>query len=359
MADSKVEANIDPVYRDSLTLLGKWGSDCCPPVCGIQFGATKECSISRRSLVQGLTSQERQDLYLTVLIAETNASTHSSWDKQWVHDLADDIYTYNVSTEEHRHLNRLQSTSAYSEKGVYDYIYALKRCFEVGTPYIAMFEDDIILADGWLIRTLTGLRQIASSDRSSWLYMRLFNQERSIGWANQYIGGNNEHWIVFGIGLFLSGSAIFARKRWRTARSWIDIETLCIVALILNPAMVILFFQSGKASLLPPSPGVVEEPFGCCSQAMVFPREQIPMLINFQGNKRKGQIDLLLNEFAEDEQLDRYAMYPVQAQHIGLESARKTLKTEAQAIWSMAFEDLDASALRTEHLLMVEDYYSR
>ncbi|KAK1142375.1 hypothetical protein N8T08_007927 [Aspergillus melleus] len=331
----------------------------CAAFCSVQRRNAQYLETALGSLVQGLTSQERQELYLTVLIAEANASAHSSWGKQWVHNLADNIYTYNVSTEEHSYLNRLQQTSDYSEKGVYDYIYALKQCFEAGTPYVAMLEDDIILADGWLIRTLTALKRISSSGGSNWLFMRLFNQERSIGWANQNIGGNNEHWIILGIGLFLSSSALCARKRWKTARNWIGIETICIVVLILNPALIILFFQSGKASLLPPSPGVVEEPFGCCSQAMVFPREKIPMLISFLEKKRKGQVDLLLNDLAEEEQLGRYAMYPVQAQHIGLESARKTLKTEAQAIWSMAFEDLDASALRTEHLQMVSDYYSR
>lgn len=222
-----------------------------------------------------------------------------------------------MSKEDHSYLNNLQHTNAYSEKGVYDYIYALRRCFKAETPYVAMLEDDIILADGWLIRTLTGLRQIAASEQSQWLYMRLFNQERSIGWANQYVGGNNEHWIIVGIGVILSGSALFARRRWRAARNWIDIETLCIVVLLLNPALVVLFFQSGKASLLPPSPGVFDEPFGCCSQAMVFPRERVPMLISFLEKKQKGQVDLLLNDLAEEEQLGRYAMYPVQAQHIG------------------------------------------
>ncbi|PLB44983.1 hypothetical protein P170DRAFT_513078 [Aspergillus steynii IBT 23096] len=330
----------------------------CAAFSSVQRRSTQYLETALGSLVHGLTPHEREDLYLAVLIAETNASTHSSWDKQWVHDLADDVFTYNVSTKEHAYLNRLQQTSEYSEKGVYDYIYALRRCFEAGTPYVAMLEDDIILADGWLVRTLSSLKQIASSAEGPWLYMRLFNQERSIGWANQYVGGNNEHWIIFGIGLALSSSALFARKRWRTARTWIDIETLCIVVLVLNPALVILFFQSGKASLLPPSPGVFEEPFGCCSQAMVFPREKVPMLVSFLESKQKGQVDLLLNDLAEEEELGRYAMYPVQAQHIGLESARKTLKTEAQAIWSMAFEDLDASALRKEHLQMAQNYYS-
>jgi hypothetical protein len=41
---------------------------------------------------------------------------------------------------------------------------------------------------------------------------------------------------------------------------------------------------------------------------------------------------------------------------LGIESARKTTKDEAQAIWSMAFEDLDAKALKKEHQKMVSQY---
>jgi hypothetical protein len=36
-----------------------------------------------------------------------------------------------------------------------------------------------------------------------------------------------------------------------------------------------------------------------------------------------------------------------------------TVKANAQAIWSMAYDDLDASVLEREHLRMVRRYYSR
>ncbi|KAG8414451.1 hypothetical protein J3459_014751, partial [Metarhizium acridum] len=178
-----------------------------------------------------------------------------------------------------------------------------------------MFEDDILLAQGWLVRTLIGLQQI-SGDSTSWLYMRLFNQERSTGWENRHIGGNHEHWIIIGIGLFVSVPAWLLYRRCRWTRTIIDPVTIFLLVAIVNPALVILFFQSGKATMLPPSPGVFNEPFGCCSQAMVFPRQQVPLLIEFLQRRQKGQIDLLLNDLAVESGLARYALYPVQAQHI-------------------------------------------
>jgi hypothetical protein len=222
------------------------------------------------------------------------------------------------------------------------------------------------------MRTLQGLADIASIDpEQHWLFMRLFNQERSIGWASHEIGGNNEFWIIFGIGLGILAPALFARRRWRATQKYLDREILFVVVFILVPGLVILLYQSGKASLFPPSPGVFNEPFGCCSQAMIFPRRQVPLMISELQKRKRGQVDLILDDIAIGNQLDRYALYPVQAQHIGrlriglecfwadilgIDSARKTTKDEAQAIWSMAFEDLDSKSLSTEHESMVKTY---
>jgi GR25 family glycosyltransferase involved in LPS biosynthesis len=229
------------------------------------------------------------------------------------------MYTYNASDAEKDRLRLLKETGAYAEKGVYDYMHALQRCYDTGAPYIGMFEDDILLANGWMVRTLRSLSQIPAVDDGEhpWLFVRLFNQERSTGWASHRIGDNNEAWIILGIALGVAVPAFLARRRWHFARTHIDPETLAVVVLVLVPALVILFFQSGKASLLPPRPGVFDEPFGCCSQAMVFPRTQVPLLLDFLGEKRKGQIDLMLDQLAQETGLTRYAAYPVQAQHIG------------------------------------------
>lgn len=230
--------------------------------------------------------------------------------------------------EQTAYLQRLEREGNYVEKGVYDYMYALQHCYDTGTPFIGMFEDDVLLAHGWLVRTLLGLRRILSHDEpSSWLFMRLFNQERSTTWASRSIGGNNEHWIILGIGLGVSALAYLAQKKSRMARSVIDPATMFVLVAILNPALVILFYQSGKASVLPPSPGVFKESFGCCAQALVFPRQQVPGIMDFLRQKQRGQLDLMLDELAVTEGLARYALYPVQLQHIGEKPALQDWKS--------------------------------
>lgn len=152
------------------------------------------------------------------------------------------------------------------------------------------------------------------------------------------------------------------------------------------PTFVVLFFQAGKASLLPPRPGVHKEAFGCCSQALVFPRDQVPRVRDYLTQRSSGQIDMMLDELAIHDSLDRYALYPVQAQHIGMfdfrfvrlrgrsaviamypliscqtkkgqRSVRGTAAREAQAIWSMAFEQQDPQKLRASHRQMVSLIY--
>ena len=244
---------------------------------------------------------------------------HPGWHQEWIHEAVDDMYTYDANDTEKNRLRVLKETGAYAEKGVYDYMHAMRRCYDTGAPYIGMFEDDILLADGWMVRALQSLSQIPAVDDEGhpWLFMRLFNQERSTGWASHQIGGNNEAWIILSIALGIAMPVFLARRRWHFARTYIDPEIVAVVVLLLIPALVILFFQSGKASLLPPRPGVFNEPFGCCSQAMVFPGTRVPLLLDFLEQQRKGQVDLLLDQLAREAGLTRYASYPVQAQHIG------------------------------------------
>lgn len=217
-----------------------------------------------------------------------------------------------------------------------------------------MFEDDILFADGWLVRTLQGLRGLESKtagDMNSWLFMRLFNQERSTGWASSRVGGNNEFWIILGIGLGIIAIAAVAgvlirrvqQRQWqwqrqrqhqrqRTKTLFLEPSTLFVLVCVLNPALVLLFFQCGKASVLPPAPGVFEESFGCCSQAMVFPRVQAPLVMEYLRERGKGQIDLMLDRLAEETALARWALYPVLVQHIGM-----SLYNPLQPKWSTRF----------------------
>lgn len=271
---------------------------------------------------------ERQDIHLSVFFAITNPKVHPTWSEPWLRRVVDKVHTYKVALWQLERLKRLEWSGNYEEKGVYDYTYALQHCHDTGAPWIVMFEGDVIVADGWVVKTMQGIRAIERKMRKStkdWMYMRLFNQERSTGWSSKHIGGNNEHWIAVGIGASLVILAFAAKRRSQAVKQHLDNWTLAVVCVVAVPALVILFFQAGKASMLPPSPGVFEQGYGCCSQAMVFPRGQVPGLIQFLQKKKRGQVDLLINDYVNDEKLSRFSLYPVQVQHVG--------ENQFQCVW--------------------------
>ena len=82
----------------------------------------------------------------------------------------------------------------------------------------------------------------------------------------------------------------------------------------------------------------------------------------------------MINEYSWQENLDRYTLYPVQLQHIGercdvcqvlarltsllgLKSVRGSTEVDAQAVWSMAFEEKRADTLAKQHAELATKLY--
>ncbi|KAI5201947.1 hypothetical protein E4T38_05869 [Aureobasidium subglaciale] len=137
--------------------------------------------------LEGLSLQERADIYVSAFIAYTIPEEHPSWHNKTLHGLLDDFHSYNSSSTQLETIQVYEKTHNYERKGVSDYIYGLEHCLnETQAPWIAMFEDDIIFADGWLAYTLSTLADFEAKIKSKTsgphelLFLRLFNQERTI-----------------------------------------------------------------------------------------------------------------------------------------------------------------------------------
>jgi hypothetical protein len=48
--------------------------------------------------------------------------------------------------------------------------------------------------------------------------------------------------------------------------------------------------------------------YGCCSQALLFPRYQVPLLLDFFKRKGKGPRDSLIEDYADELGLSRWAL---------------------------------------------------
>ena len=346
------------------------------------------------SFLANMSRPEREDVHLKIFFADVpNPGTqHKSFPSLTLAGVADEAYTYKTTLPNNikeftiknlvEFASNHQNPHALEKKALHDYAYALNRCLQTTqAPYIAMFEDDIILADGWAARTMLNLRQIEDMMKNpmrrnpergridpgrpnSWLYLRLFNQERSFGWAGGAgFTSNNVHIISLAISAPLFIILLIAR-RWclpRRLGRHIDGWVLFIVCGISVPLFLWLFYASGKASLVGSPPGVHEEFFGCCSQALVYNRAHAQALSDFLMGKMMheegGRGDMLHKEFAWNWGLARMSAYPMVAQHTGMVSASETDDDETKRIWSMDFESFKPWRLWEQHLGMVGDLY--
>lgn len=93
---------------------------------------------------------------------------------------------------------------------------------------------------------------------------------------------------------------------------------------------------------------------GCCTQALVFPRTQVPSLIEFLRARKRGQTDLMIEDYAASTGLQRFALAPQLVQHVGLSSSRGMEEVHTRSVWAFWFEASDGERLRREHEELLE-----
>ena len=120
------------------------------------------------SVLEGLTEEERESVFLVVFIAHTDPAVHPAFSESWMHNVPDQVLTYDLSPDQLDHIRKLEGDRGlFREKALFDYTYLLKACATVGTPYIAMLEDDVIALDGWYQRTQEALQQVEDQSVSN------------------------------------------------------------------------------------------------------------------------------------------------------------------------------------------------
>ncbi|KAF7183926.1 hypothetical protein CNMCM7691_004416 [Aspergillus felis] len=319
------------------------------------------------SVLEGLSATEREALYLIVFIAHTNPAEHPAYLEPWLHALADRVLLYDPDALDIDHIRDLETPEEKSgahEKGLLDYTYLLKACGSINTSYTVMLEDDVIALDGWYHRTKHALaaieRQTLKKGADKWLYLRLFYTERFLGW-------NSEEWPIY---LFYSLLAVFGVAATTTAirhcrpatTTYLPNETIALLSFINTPLLIILFFAAGRVTMLPIPDGVHVMPnFGCCSQGFVFPQARINDLVSWYESKRAGYVDMLTEDYADQNGETRWALTPCVLQHVGSKSSKtsspgkhKSQRTASVTTWNLRFEENDAESLRREHELQKE-----
>ncbi|KAJ5146225.1 uncharacterized protein N7515_000789 [Penicillium bovifimosum] len=319
------------------------------------------------SVLEGLTAAERGDLYLIVLIAHSNPAEHPAYVEPWLHTLADKVLLYDPDRVDVEHIRELETPEAKSfarEKGLLDYIYLLRACESVNTSYTVMLEDDVIALDGWYHRTKNALslaeQQTIEEGVDKWLYLRLFYTEQFLGW-------NSEEWPAYLLFSLLAALGVVAiataiRHCRPATTAYLPNEIIALLAFVMTPLLIILFFAAGRITMLSIPAGVHEMPkFGCCSQGLVFPQSRIGDLVSWYESKRAGYVDMLTEIYADENNEIRWALTPSVLQHVGSKSSKtntpgdhKHRLTVSETIWNFMFEENDMEQLRREHKQQAE-----
>lgn len=345
----------------------KDGRVMCIGIPTVKRPSEQYIDISVGSLLSSLTQKERDGIHMDVLFAHADPSEHPSYSAPWVPHLVDTVLTYNTSDPGFSHLRDLENNRMYAEKGVFDYVYMLDSCYKTNARYIAIFEDDVLAQEGWYARALSGLRDLEkhgsrNENGPSWVYMRLFYTEKFLGW-------NSEEWPTYtfwSICVLLTPAiaSIFLRRKIPSLRNSLSNTFISIITLFCLPACIILYFMAGRVSMQPLHPGVnLMSNFGCCSQGLVFPREMVPRIMDRLTKTKAGPIDSIIEDWADEEDLQRWALTPSVVQHIGRKSAKanpaatvqeKSELNDARGLWNFAFELNDVNTVKNEHVDIID-----
>lgn len=337
---------------------------CVVFVTAYREGIAQYIDVAISSALAGLTRLEREDLNLLLYIANTNPSLHPAWNS-WLDSVVDESFTAGNAANNTmlRYLSALERERKFHEKAALDYCIALRRCIQDSSaPYVAVFEGDVIVAHSWFVRAMAGLRTIQEQYHMTldeWLDMRLFQEERSTGWASWQPFSNHVVPIFLSVDIAAIIIAYIVRRTKLPFSSFVSPLSILVMCTLTIPGAVILFFQAGKASMLPPSSGVQrEDGFGCCNQALLFSRTHVSDLALYLEEKSKEiPHDNAIMEYHRKKRLPRFALYPMMVQHVGFKSIVNPNRRSDQEVWSMAFENLDPVRLKIDHEKMVKQIY--
>lgn len=303
------------------------------------------------SVLAGLSPEERGELHVMPFIAHLEPQNHPAYHTSWLHGATDDVLIYDLSASERKYVDHLERNEKnHHKKSLVDYKYMLNACYKVGTPFVLILEDDVLAAAGWYNHLRTAIAtKVKRSVTENTLYLRLFYTEKNFGW-------NREDWksYLFYSALvesFAAGILLFLRRRLTCARAVTPAISLVVLA-VCTPACILLLFATGRLTIFPFGHGLrAMDEYGCCSQALLYPREQIPAVVTrfeeeLAGIKLRKAVDALIETHADENGLQRWAVVPSPFQHIGTQSGKQTRpeksrqwgRTSAQRVWNFEFE---------------------
>lgn len=155
----------------SISTVTKHGPHTPPTLCvgvaSVQRDGISYLKSTIGSLQHGLSQQEREAVYFTVLLAHTDQSRHQDFGEPWLANAADKLSSYHDDPERLKLARAFEKNKTHAPKSKFDYSVVLEECVKTDAPYILMLEDDIVALDGWYHRTMDALDHVAAKTKES------------------------------------------------------------------------------------------------------------------------------------------------------------------------------------------------
>ncbi|KAL6857542.1 hypothetical protein ACO1O0_004981 [Amphichorda felina] len=322
------------------------------------------------TLSDSLTAEERDSIYIVVLLADKNPRNHFAYGAPWLTQLADDVLVYDSHDDTKDAPNRPEPDDAYrvipydlhrghrgwtrTEMTHLDHSVLIETCRQRGAPYFALIQDDVVASRDWYRRLRAGIFDVdqrAQQTGQDWFYIRLFYSEMLMGWnGEEFPGYFRKIAVVYGvlIAVFFVAWRLRRRPRWHkklsigppTAQNFG--YTAALVLGLWTPAVIALIFLTGRVTLhrMTTAPCVREMPqYGCCAQGLVFPNRHLEGLQNLlREPPYRYPADMVIDGYGDERGLTKWALDPSVLQHVGInDSSDRGKRVE---VWNFSFERL-------------------
>ncbi|KAL8806419.1 MAG: hypothetical protein Q9182_001334 [Xanthomendoza sp. 2 TL-2023] len=318
-ADAFIQAANSSSHAKNGSQVPRPATTMCLGIATVERPGEQYIRLALGSLMEGLTEDERKQIYAVILIGHTDPERHPIYHEPWLQTLSDKILTYDtLRKDQFDLLSHWEHEKDYRRKAIFDYTHLLETCLQSGAAWIAMIEDDTIAVAGWYPRTLAAL-DVADAQNLNRLYLRLFFTE-------QYLGWNRESWPTYllaslSVVICVASTLVALRNlgHYPSISGW----TIFTAAFVCTPAFILLYFLAGKLSMRPLPPGVHEMPnYGCCAQGLVFSPAAAARAVDQLKETELGFVDMILEAWADAENLARFAVVPSLLQHVGGRSSK-------------------------------------
>lgn len=321
------------------------------------------------TLSDTLTPEERDSIYIIVLLSNENPYMHVAYGEPWLSQLADEVFMYNGSlfigaNSPHRkkpseaysvlpyNMHQEMRLRSRSRKTLFDNSMVVEACRHRGAPYFALVQDDVIASRDWFKQLRAAISEVRKRTEKSgrdWFYIRLFYSEMQIRWSREeglyylsYIGKvyfliAAMLYLVVGLHMVL-GWYIGANMTPANERAFYHFAALVLGTW--TPAMVALAFAAGRVTLhrLTVPSSVFEMPrYGCCEQGLVFPKEHLQGLHDaLHKPPYTSDVHMAIEGYANSNNLAKWALEPSVLQHVAMDNPSQ--RGRDPKVWNFSFE---------------------